>query len=175
MANVRRVPAECTVPGSQFRLAWRWTGNNDRSREGRTGLNRGQHHIQTKAEQSWRLLTAALLVVTLFAQSLLPFFYAAEARASQIEGKAQTFMVCTAEGYKLIRSGDATDPGESGQVLHCPLCLGAQQLAILPPPSPNALPALSETVLRRRPAPDAGRPAGIMLRWPEARAPPAIV
>lgn len=120
-------------------------------------------------------MTAALLVVALFAQSLLPFFYAAEARASQIEGKAQTFMVCTAEGYKLISAGGDTDSGDTGSVLHCPLCLGAQQLAILPPPAPNALPALSGTVLRLRPAPDAGRPAGITLRWPEARAPPAIV
>lgn len=142
---------------------------------GKTVLTKGLQNRTARAEQSWRLLTAALLVVTLFAQSLLPFFYAAEARASQIEGKAQTFMVCTAEGYKLIRAGDATDPGDSGQVLHCPLCLGAQQLTILPPPAPNTLPALSETALRLRPAPDAGRPAGIVLRWPEARAPPAIV
>ena len=142
-------------------------------------MNKGLQDRTARAEQSWRLLTAALLVVTLFAQSLLPFFYAAEARASQIEGRAsiaaQTFMVCTAEGYKLIRAGDATDPGDSGQVLHCPLCLGAQQLAILPPPAPNALPALDDSALRLRPAPDAGHPAGIALSWPEARAPRAIV
>lgn len=146
---------------------------------GKTGLTKGLQNRTVRAEQSWRLLTAALLVVILFAQSLLPFFYAAEAQASQLEGRAgvagQTLMVCTAEGYKLIRAGDAADPGDSGSVLHCPLCLGAQHLAILPPPSPNALPAPSETALRLRPVPDAGRPANIALRWPEARAPPAIV
>lgn len=138
-------------------------------------MDKGLRYRTAGADRPWRLLTAALLVVTLFAQSLLPFFYAAEARASQIEGKAQTFMVCTAEGYKLIRAGDATDPGDRGQVLHCPLCLGAQQLAILPPPAPNALSTLSETVLRLRPTIEARRWTDIVHRWPEARAPPAIV
>jgi len=164
----------------EFRLArWTTTSRVRRRLRGKTGLNKGLQNRKARADQPWRLLTAALLVVTLFTQSLLPFFYAAEARASQLEGRAsvagQTFMVCTAEGYKLIRAGDAADPGDSGSVLHCPLCLGAQHLAILPPPSPNALPALSETALRLRPAPEAGRPADIALRWPEARAPPAIV
>lgn len=142
-------------------------------------MNKGLHSNRAKTDRPWRLLTAALLVVALFAQSLLPFFYAAEARASQIEGRAsvagQTLMVCTVEGYKLIRAGGDADSGDTGSVLHCPLCLVAQQLAILPPPAPNALPALSETALRLPPAPEAGRPAGIALRWPEARAPPAIV
>lgn len=141
-------------------------------------MNKGLQNRSARVERPWRLLTAALLVVTLFAQSLLPFFYAAEARASQIEGRAsvagQTLMVCTAEGYKLIRAGDA-GPDDTGSVLHCPLCLGAQHLAVLLPPAPNALPLLGEAALRLRPAPDAGRPAGIALRWPEARAPPAIV
>lgn len=146
---------------------------------GKTGLNKGLHSRTAKTDRPWRLLTAALLVVALFAQSLLPFFYAAEAKASQIEGRAsvagQTLMVCTVEGYKLISTGGDTDSGDTGAVLHCPLCLGAQHLAILPPPDPNALPALSETTLRLRPALEAGRRADSATRWPEARAPPAIV
>ena len=88
-------------------------------------MNKGLQDRTARAEQSWRLLTAALLVVTLFAQSLLPFFYAAEARASQIEGRnvlidgfgliafASIFPIVTVMSYAILMDWVAK-PGGKG-------------------------------------------------------------
>ncbi|KZD12681.1 DUF2946 family protein [Oceanibaculum pacificum] len=133
---------------------------------------RGSIDHGAQARRPAWLMTAALVMFAVWVQALSPFLMPARA-GDDLSNR--TLALCTADGYKLVRigaepGGDATDPTS---IIHCPLCLGAQQiLAILPPEPPVAPAFLARPVVYA--AVESAHPRETAASgWAEARAPPA--
>ncbi|MBU0723894.1 MAG: DUF2946 family protein [Alphaproteobacteria bacterium] len=131
------------------------------------------YNEQVTHRPGW-LITAAVVLLSVWLQALSPFLMPAHGLG---DAGGRTLALCTADGYKLVRLDGAAGNGtsdETASVLHCPLCLGAQQMAAVLPPSVVIVPVFYPVSIAYVPAIVAVPSLASETGWAESRAPPSI-